>query len=176
MRFGGKITQEDLVDIRRIVRSKMYWPKLILANWYGVLLLCAVVWGTIEGLLGNTHLNWAAVIVIWGVISTIFGWSFYRVHKSERRDFQQLNAGLPDWLAIEEQGIKSDGPNGASGFRPWSNFKGWREGRRVILLDLTNDGFVILPVAEQSETERNSTRRLLGSHIQVHTGEATLTR
>lgn len=33
--FSGKLTEADLNDVRRMLRSKMYWPKLLAKNWYG---------------------------------------------------------------------------------------------------------------------------------------------
>jgi hypothetical protein len=172
VRLSGKLSEADLVDVRRIVRPKMYWPKLILANWYGVLLLGVFAWATIAGLAGKTQPNWTGLVAIWGVIISIFAWNFYRTKQSMAREFQQLNAGLPDWLALENSGVKSEGPNGAAAFQPWPNFKGWREGSRVILLDLDSDAFMILPVAERLSAERDSIRQLLISRFKHPTEQS----
>jgi hypothetical protein len=102
------------------------------------------------------------------VIFGLFGWSFHRAKKSASKGFLQFSAGLPDWLTVEDKGLKSDGPNGASAFRPWSNFKGWRDRGRVILLDLESGGFMILPIAGRSDAERQSILQLLGSHIHMY--------
>jgi hypothetical protein len=84
------------------------------------------------------------------------------------REFSQLNATLPDHLNLTTDGVKIDGPNGASAFLPWRTFKGWREGRRVVLIDLSQgNSVVILPVAQLSEIERLSIRQYLQSHIPV---------
>jgi hypothetical protein len=176
MRFRGKLSEADLDDVRRLVRTKLYWPKLILANWYGVLLLGAVIWATVEGIVGNTRPNWTAIAVIWGVILAIAAWSFYRAKRSLAMEFQNLSAGLPDWLTLDDNGVKSDGPNGATAFRPWQNFKGWREGRRVILLDLETGAFLILLIDERSEAERESIRQFLVLHIQFHIGAEAIAK
>ena len=94
MQLSGKLAEADLDDLQ--VRSKMYWPKFILAD----------------------------------------------------------------------DGVKCNGPNGAMGFHPWRNFSRWREGKRVVLIDQSQGGgFVILPVADLSEIERESIRGILKAHL-----------
>jgi hypothetical protein len=165
MQFRGKLTDEDLNDLRRVVRSKMYWPKLFVANWYGLMLLCVVLWATIAGLLGATHPNWSAVGVLWVVLLGLFTWAFYSVKRKMAKEFLQLNATLPDWISLVDDGTKLNGPNGATGFWPWNNFKGWRERKRVMLLDMQTGAFVILPVGELSDPERQPIRQFLRLHI-----------
>jgi hypothetical protein len=41
------------------------------------------------------------------------------------------NARRPE-INLTTEGIKLDGPDGATAFLPWHNFKGWREGRQVV--------------------------------------------
>src|SRR5437868_8530463 len=161
MQLKGKIAQADLNEVRKIVRSKMYWPKFVLANWYGIALLALVVWATIAGLLGAMKPNWRAVGIIWLVIGAIFTWSFYRARTGSTREFSQLNAGLPDWITMANDGITFDGPDGAKSFQPWGSFKSWRAGQRVFLIDRSQEGFVILPVADLSDVQRQTLRQLL---------------
>ena len=61
MRFNGKLSKEDLNEVRRFVRPKMYWPKLIASNLYGFLLLGAIAWATVDALGGKTHPNWTTL-------------------------------------------------------------------------------------------------------------------
>jgi hypothetical protein len=165
MQFSGKLTEADLEDVRRIVRSKWYWPKLLAANWYGLTLLCIVVWVTVEGLLGWAHPNWRGLGVVWVVILALFAWVFYRTKKAMAKEFSQLNSALPDWVSLVDDGVKLSGPNGASTFQPWSNFKDLREGKRVVLLDMQAGGFVILPVSELPENQRQSICQFFRSHV-----------
>jgi len=46
---------------------------------------------------------------------------------------KEINAALPDQVNLTSDGVKWNGPTGGTGFLPWRNFKGWREGRRVLL-------------------------------------------
>jgi hypothetical protein len=166
MQFTGKLTEADLRDIGKITRTKIYWVKLVAANWYGTALLLIVVWGTIAGILGQITPNWRAIGTIWVVVVGLFLWATYRTKRAWARQLRQLNATLPDQVSITNDGVKLDGPNGATGFLPWRNFKGWREGRRVVLVDQSEGNrAVMLPVAELSEIEREPIRQFLQSHI-----------
>jgi len=163
LKVKGKPTKEDLNDVRETVRSKMYWPKLLLKNWYGLAVLGILTWATILGLIGKAKLNWEGIGLVWAVIVALFSWSFYRARTETVREFEQLNARLPDWITVADKGVTLSGPDGATGFLPWNHFSGWREGRRVLLLDRTQEcGFVILPIGELSESERQGLRELLG--------------
>jgi len=166
MQFTGKVTEADLNDVRKMTLSKMYWPKLLLANWYGTALILMLVWATIAGLLGQINPNWRALAVIWGVVGAIVLWAVYRTKRAQARELTQLNATLADNISLTNDGVKWDGPNGATGFLPWRNFKGWRERGRVVLVDqCEGNRFVILPIAQLSEIERLPVRQFLQSHI-----------
>lgn len=166
MQFQGKITEVDLNDVRKMTASKMYWPKLLLANWYGLALILALIWATIPGHIGGTNPNWRFVGISWAVLGGIALWAVYSAKRTTVRELAQLNATLPDHLNLTTDGVKMDGPDGASAFLPWRTFKGWREGSRVVLIDLSQgNNVVILPVAQLSEIERLSIRQYLQSHL-----------
>ena len=166
MQFSGKLTEADLNDVRKMNLSRMYWPKLLLANWYGTALIGFLIWATISGLLGQTKPNWRFVAVVWVVFAGIVLWVAYRTKRAQARELTQLNSMLPDQINLTAEGVKLDGPNGASAFLPWQRFRGWREGRRVVLVDQRQGNrFVMLPVPQLSEIERLSIRQFLQSHI-----------
>jgi hypothetical protein len=165
LQLKGKVSEEELDDVRRVARSKWYWPKLVMANWYGLAVLCIALWGSIAGLLGLIHPNWSAIALLWLIVFLFFGFALYSVKRRRVKEFQQLNSTLPDWISIAENGVNLNGPNGATGSWPWNNFKGWREGSRVVLLDLQSGAFVILPVTDLSDVERQSLSRIMQLHI-----------
>jgi hypothetical protein len=166
MQFQGKITEADLKDAQKMSVSKMYWPKLLLVNWYGIALVLALIWATFSGLLGRTNPNWRIIAIMWAVAVGITLWVLYSTKRNIAKEFTQLNATLPDYMSLTNEGLKIDGPNGASAFLPWRTFKGWREGGRVVLIHQSQgNSVVILPVAQLSETERLSLRQYLQSHI-----------
>jgi len=166
LQFIGKLTELGLRDAQKIARTKMYWLKLLLRNLYGLLLLILVAWITISGLLGYTKPNWRALGIMWAVVAAIIAWVVYNSRKAQTKRLSKLNAALPDHINLANDGVKMDGPNGATGFLPWGNFKGWREGNRVILLHKSEGkNSVLLPVAQLSEMEREQLRQLLRSQI-----------
>lgn len=166
MQFKGKLTESEMDDVRKVLQTKMYWPKILLANWYGLALILALIWATISGLFGGANPNWRFVAISWAVLGGIALWMAYSTKRTMAREFTQLNATLPDHVNLTTDGVKMDGPNGASAFLPWRTFKGWREGRRVVLIDQSQgNSVVILPVAQLSEIERLSIRQFLQSHI-----------
>lgn len=118
MELEGKITEPDLNDVGRLMRSTMHWFKLLLPSWHGFALLGAIIWATVLGLMGRTKPNWRAVEIIWLVMFAILGWSFYRTKAQTAREFNELNAKLPDRISIVDEGIKLDGPNGAKASFP----------------------------------------------------------
>jgi hypothetical protein len=161
MQFQGKITEADLNEVRKMTVSKMYWPRLLLTNWYGLSLVLALIWATI-----STNSTWRFITIAWTVVTGIALWAVYSSKRTLASEFSQLNAALPDHLNLAADGVKIDDPNGASAFLPWQVFKGWREGGRVVLLDLAQgSSFVILPVAHLSDSERLWVRQLLQSHL-----------
>ena len=167
MQFGGKINEVDLNDIEKMSRSRTYWLKVVLANWYATALLIIVLWGTISGLIGQTKPNWQGLAIVWAILIALFLWAFYRAKRRRTQQLTQLNATLPDEVNLTSDGIKWSGPNGATGSMPWSNFKAWREGRRVMLIDQTQGNrVVILPIATLSDIDRIPIRQFLQSHIQ----------
>src|SRR5258706_13603017 len=111
MQFQGKITEADLKDAQKMSASKMYWPKLLLANWYGLALILALIWATISGLFGRTNPNWRNITIMWAVAVGIALWVLYSTKRTIAREFTQLNATLPEHLNLTTEGLKIDGPN-----------------------------------------------------------------
>ena len=166
MQFGGKLDEADLSDVRRLTRSKMHWVKLVVANWYGTALISIALWATISALLGQIKPNWQALALVWAVGGGLLVWTVYWTKRAQAKQLTQLNATLPDQVSLTKDGVKLDGPNGATGSLPWRNFKGWREGRRVMLIDqCEGNRAVMLSVAQLSEIERLPIRQFLQSHI-----------
>src|SRR5579859_5523570 len=119
MQFTGKLSELDLRDVRKTARTRMYWPKILLRNWYAIGLLVAVIWGTVAGLLGYTKPNWKGLAIVWAVIAAIILWVIYRAKRAGAKELVKLNAGLPDQINLTNEGVKLDGPNGTAAFLPW---------------------------------------------------------
>jgi len=165
MHFTLKLTEADLSDVRKLTRAGSYWLNLSL---YGVGLIFVMLraWRLSLGFLARTPPNLQLVAIIWVVIVGGIPWTIYMVRRGWARELTQLNATRPDQMSLTNDGVKCDGPDGATALVPWRNFKAWREGRRVILVERREGNrFVILPVAQLSEIERLPIRQFLQSHI-----------
>ena len=166
VRISGKLSIEDLQDVGKVVRSKWYWHRLLLANWYGLALLLVLLWGTVVQIERRDTTHLLGLSLVWLVVAAIFAWALYRSRLSTARDYSELEKNLPDSLTVAPDGVHFDGPDGARAFSPWAHFKCWREGRRVIVLDRsTVNGFAMLPVSHMQAIERESLRRLLGLYL-----------
>jgi hypothetical protein len=166
MQLPGKINDADLKDIQKVARSRFYWLKFLLANGYGIAVLGAITWATILALRGRTTPNWNALTLTWVVIAGIVVWAFYSSKKKSDREFTQLNAALPEQVDVTDDGLHLAGPNGAKVYFPWNSFVEWREGQRVILIrQRAEKSFVVLPVAQLSQVEREPIRQLLRTHL-----------
>jgi hypothetical protein len=106
MQFSSKLAEADLNEVGKMTRSKMYWVKLVVANWYGAALLLIAVWATISGLLGQTKPNWQAVAVIRAVAAGLVLWSVYSARRGRARQLVRLNATLPDQIGFTNDGVK----------------------------------------------------------------------
>lgn len=148
-----------------MLRSRMYWPKLLAKNWYGVLLLGAVLWATIAGATGGTHPNWVGLAVVWLVIAGISAWAYYSSKRSKVKEFSRLNAKLPDTLILDQNDVRLELPAGVKAFHPWQGFDGWREGERIILLDKQDGTTLMFSAAQVPPLERESIRQLLRGRI-----------
>ena len=167
MQFTGKLTDADFREVEKFARTKMYWPRVILRYLYALLVLVAMLWATIEGILGQMQPNWRVVGIVWVVIAALIIWSVYRSKRSRENRLAQLNSTLPERITLAPDGVKLNGPGGAAGFIPWEHFKLWREDRRVILIDeAQSNRAVLLPAAQLSEADRISLRQFLNAHLQ----------
>ncbi|HXP81774.1 MAG TPA: YcxB family protein [Verrucomicrobiae bacterium] len=165
MEFTGKLNETDMSEVRKMTRSKTYWLNLLLYG-AGLIVLALRAWRLSLGFLARTPPDWQAVAMIWAVAAGIILWTVYMVRRGRTRQLTQLNATRPDLMSLTNDGMKFDGPNGATALVPWRNFKGWREGRRIVLVERSEGNrFVMLPVSKLSEIERLPIRQFLQSHI-----------
>jgi hypothetical protein len=166
MQISGKVTAQELADIGSLVRPKWYWPKLLIQNLYGLLIVGVLLWTTSAAAMAGEREHWRARIVIWLVIAGLFGWVLVSARRSRRKELVKLNAGLPDRIHLVPTGIQSHNVNGAMSFPPWSALRGWRSTSKVILLDLTeSEAFIILPIAQLASSDVALLRGMVSSQL-----------
>src|SRR5262245_54122532 len=166
MEFSAKLTDQDVKDLGVLTRPKFYWPRLLLSNLRGTIILGALIWLGIMGLLGKTNLGWRATAVVWAIVAGVFSWGFFWTRGQRRRLLGDLNTQLPDRTRFTTSGVAWEGPGAARGFLPWSHFSGWRErGRLVSIDDSRRRPTVFVSVAHLADLERQQLRDFLRSKI-----------
>ena len=166
MEFSGKLTPQDVEDLRRLLRPCLFWIRQIAEGWQGAALLIAIVWATILGILGKTHPIWWAMAAIWAVIIAIVAWTVCKVRREREQELRQLNAALPEKIVFTSAGVTWDETHSQTHFLPWSEFTNWRERGRVVALDgPRGKPAVFVSIAHLSELERQHLRDRLRSQI-----------
>ena len=166
MHLSGKVTAKEVKDIGTLVRSKWYWPHLLIKNLHGLLFLAVLLWATIAGAIAGEREHWRARVAIVLVVAAVFGWALFSARRSRKRQLTALNAGLPDHIDVDVKGIETHNANGATSFRPWSAMRGWRSRETVILLDLVETkSFLILPLTELTSSDAAVLRGMLTSQL-----------
>jgi hypothetical protein len=167
MQFTDKLTEADMSEVRKMTRSKfMYCLEFFATYLCGAGVLVYVAGLTISGLLGHTKPNWPAIALGWVAAPGISLLAVYVERGTHSCRLRQLNAVRANLISLTNDGMKFDRADGATALMPWRDYKGWREGRRVMLIvRRRRDRVVILPVAQLSEIERQPIRQFLQSHI-----------
>jgi hypothetical protein len=166
MQFTGKLTEDEYKQLRKLTRPIVYWlrllPGILLAFWSSVFVLVVTFWCLAEPL----HPAWRMVAITWLVFVSLIAVRVFVTRRIRAARFARFNAKLSDQLALTDDGVKLSGPNDANGLLSWHTFKRWREGRRVVLLYLApSNGFIVLPVTQLADAERESLREYLRAHI-----------
>lgn len=181
MHLTAKLTAEELIESRRLLWAPHY--KLNLVNNYiwrrnGLLHIMLIVGcGTfacpfIAGFLKINPLYIGIPAVL--IAIAIFALVIVRSQNPSPKMLQSVNAQLPDFIDIEENGLRQSALDGVALFLPWSSFIGWLQGPSVCVLQPAShrdDDLVLIPLAQLSPEERLTVTSLLNQHL----GPPTLT-
>ena len=174
MELSGRVVEEDLDDVARLLRPRHYWPFFALDVWQGAAVFLLVVWITILGLLGHRNPNWTAIAVIWCVIGGIVLWSSRSVRRERRDELARINAAVPECFTLTTAGIRWTKRDGGEVLLDWSDVSGWRERGRVVAIDQPGGTpAVLVSVAHLPEMERQRLRDFLRSQIAPCSPSAT---
>lgn len=159
MTFTEKLTDADLKDVQRMIGRRAY-------NFKAYIYAPALLVLFSLRYLRQSSPNWTMVAALVGIYCVSLLYSLYSRQQASSKQLEKINAMRPDRVSLTNDGWQAEGPHGASSFLPWSSFKTWREGKRVILLERTEGKQVhILPAGQLSEMDRLSVRQLLQSHV-----------
>ncbi len=165
MQIRGKLTLPEVREIVSFTRSKWYWPKLLLRNVYGLLLVIAILWGTIAKVMSGNREHWIGLSLIWLVIAAIAVWAVLSSQRTYEKAFTNLHKQLPDWLIFDDEGMRTEIKSGRITFHPWNTITAWQEGRLLIRLTMAEGGFMFIPFSDMPPTDRNNLQVILRMHI-----------
>ena len=111
MRLTGKLTANEWEDACKLARSKWAWPRFLLKNLYGALLLGAILWATISAAISGGHGHWRGIATVWLAIGGIIAWAVFSTLRSSRKNLAALNATAPDWIDLDGSGLRTQQSN-----------------------------------------------------------------
>jgi hypothetical protein len=169
MQFAGKLNEQDVAEAQALVRTTGDRAGILSLVIRGVAVVGLMALVTFKFLTAPTRPNLAALGVLWLFVLGLGGMLVYVFKGRKARVFAQLR--LPDWIDVSDDGVKMSKADGASSFCPWVEVKGWREGRRVIVLMQSKARVLtILPVNDLSDAARQPLRDLLKAHVVASPG------
>ncbi len=162
MQLHTEITPDELAQAMRLNRTKMYWPKVLWANWYGTLILVGIEWAAISRLVDGKPIQpiWLVLLlappfILW------FYWS--RTKMAVQKAASNLSEGKGS-ASIDGSGLHTSSSTGATSFLPWSEFSGWKEGTDVFILT-QGKSFRAFTKRGLSDAELEQLRSILRSQI-----------
>lgn len=164
MQLRSSLSPAELGEGFRLNRTKSFWFRMALANWYALALTCAVLWAAASSLIHPTAQgNWGTIGILLGVAGLLLAFSWYRVQRQIAQTARKLGSA-DGVLALQEDGVRESAPGGALSFIPWSEYTSWKEGPSVFTLT-SSKGFRCLPKSGLSDAEVAQLRNYLQSKI-----------
>ena len=169
MQFAGKLNEQDVAEALALVPTPGYRAKIVLLDIRLAALVGLTALMTYRFLTAPTRRNLAGFGVFWLFVLGLGGFVVYVFKTRDARVLARLKP--PDWIDVSDDGVKMSKVDGASSFCPWVEVKGWREGRRVIVLMQEKARILtILPVNDLSDAARQPLRDLLKAHVVASPG------
>jgi hypothetical protein len=165
MKIRGRLTPSELKAGSALFRSKSYWIRFAVVNWYALLLLVALAYATVVALAGFHHANWRALGMLWLVVGAILLVSLYLGRLRTSRALARLNRQLEGTFQIDSDGVHGEAESGANSFTPWNTYSEWKPDKFVYGLKSKSGAVTILPLDGLNQQEIESLRGMLRSSI-----------
>jgi hypothetical protein len=163
MDFSGKLNEVEVKEATRFIRPKGYQSRMTLNYLRLVIYAGIVVFFLFESFVLHKHVPPEVIAVRLVFLVLIIGFVYC---KGSRQAVANLDASLPDTLSLSSEGVRLNGPNGAQSFQPWVSYKGYREGKHVVVLDRKeNSLYNVLPISGLQEGDRQNLRGLLQNYL-----------
>lgn len=170
MDFRGKLNEAEIKEAAKLVRPRGYNARMGFSAVRLVIYAGIVLFILYASVVQHRHIPPAVIITRVFILLLILGLFYFRYQRGTRQAIAQLDAGLPDTLTLEAEGVRLHGPNGAEGYQPWTSYQGFRAGQHVVLLDRREKGlYNVLAVSNLGPAERQQLLGLLGSHLPAET-------
>ncbi len=160
LEFTSQLTEAEFREFEKITRSIIF----LLGHLIASILWLGMFWAFIGTDLISTHSHWGRDVIVFGILVGGYLWYLTDLKNTWTQRLARVNASMNRFILTDE-GVEWHGSSGKTGLLPWSGFHGWREGRQVMVLEGSTIKFVILPVINLSEFERQSIRQFLQSHV-----------
>jgi hypothetical protein len=162
MQIRTELTPDELSQAMRLNRTKMYWPRVFLANWYATLLLIVVIWAAIARIIAGKPIQLSSLGLL--LIPIFFlGFYWYRTQQNVRTAASQLSDTQGN-ASVDGKGISATASTGATSFVPWSEYSGWKEGADVFTLT-TGKSFRVLTKRGLGEADLEQLRSVFRAQI-----------
>lgn len=167
LQINGKPTPSEIGEAARMMRSGLSWTRLLARQAYALFAAAVIIWELARAFSSGNPVNWHNVDLLLVFLAIILAFMWVRTMRILGTTKAAKNHSFPDTLSLETSGINAQSSNGASTSVPWTAFKGWRIGSRIILLDYAEGKrSTILPMgslpATQQETLSGTVQSYLG--------------
>jgi YcxB-like protein len=157
-----EVTPDELTQALRLNRTRMYWPKLLLANWYASLLLIALVCAETSRVIEGKPIQPSSLGLL--LIPLALLWLYwYRSNAAIRTAATQMS-DTQGSATIDPNGISASSSTGATSFIPWREYGGWKEGTDVFTLT-TEKSFRVFSKRGLNDIDLEQLRSLFRSYI-----------
>lgn len=162
MEFECKLSNAEMQEAVNLNRSAVGRTASVIRNVRLGFILVVLVIVIGANLTGGSR-NWGAVggmIAAGAFLIAVWVWS---TRLRTRRMAQRIN-GACKRMTVDVNGIGAADAMGMTTFAPWSQFRGWREGKLVFTADDAK-GFRTIPKSAMSEMQVAEVRGILQSQI-----------
>lgn len=160
MQIRLQLTPAEIQEAIRLSRTKNFWFKFALGNWYLALICLFVVGADIDAAFHGRTPRWDATGVLFAIAAVVMCASWFLWKGRMSAAIRNANSRV-QMLSLDPDGVRSNLNSGSSTFVPWSNYTKWVEGATVSVL-ISRDGIVIIPV---DGSNRDTVRSLLSGHV-----------
>lgn len=149
-----------------MMRSNLSWTQLLARQAYALVIAAIVVWDLAKILTSGHAINWQIVGIRLVVLAAILAFIWIRMQRITGRTKAATSQNFPDTLDLDTSGIKTQSSNGTSSSVPWTAFKGWRMGSKIILLHYAEGKrYMVLPLASMAPTQQDNLRGTVQSYL-----------